>query len=358
MIFALGFLLAVLLSLLFIPVLSRRAFRLATQRLQMLVPLSAEEIAAERDHLRADHAVAIRRSEQTVDAARQRSAALMNDNGRQAVSIVRLEDDLGTATVDIEALRSRLAEATRDLTEAQATLGTQTIMLHDSLGLAERRLDLLDGMTARLAIVEGDNDEQRATIAALETRGTGQDLRLRRALANASDLVDHLDAAKASLADITRLRDAAHADLALMTGQRETQQGRLDDLVRQLDAERAERVTDRQIGAAMEQRLALQAETEARLTARMSEQNEHLMTLHRQLVEAETRSDALQAEREHALTDQQVEPAPPTQESAPDLASLRASISSLAADLILHSERAQGMPLVEPAAEPELAPDR
>lgn len=352
MIFALGFLLAVLLSLLLIPVLSRRAFRLAMQRLQMIVPLSAEEIAAERDHLRADHAVAIRRSEQTVDAARERCAALMSDNGRQAAQIVRLEDELGTAKADAEALRGQLAQTTRDLLEAQGTLGTQTVMLHHSLELAERRLALLNGTAARLATVEGDNDEQRTTIAALETRGTGQDLRLRRALANASDLVDHLDAAKASLADTTRQRDATRVDLALMIAQRDTLLGRLDDLARHLDAERAARAGDRQAIAAMEQRLAIQAETEAGLTARIAERDEHLATLQRLLDDAQSRLEALQAEREQAVLQQRAEPAAPVRDGA----SLRASIASLAAELILHAERAEATPPAEQATGPERAP--
>ena len=351
MIFALGFLLAVLLSLLFIPVLSRRAFRLATQRLQMMVPLSAEEIAAERDHLRADHAVAMRRSEQAVETARERSATLMGDNGRQATRIVQLEDQLAAAQADREILREQLATTTRDLVEAQATLGTQAVVLHDSLGLAERRLALLNGTEARLAVMESDNDEQRATIAALETRSTGQDLRLRRALANASDLVDHLDAAKASLADITSQRDVARVDLALMTGQREILQGRFDDLASQHEAERAEHADDRQTVVAMEKRFAIQAETEAGLKARIAEQDEDLATLHRLLVEAQARRDALQAEREQAMAQQRAEPPVPAGESASDLAFLRASISSLAADLILHADQAVPPPALAPNAD-------
>ena len=57
MIFALGFLVAALFGLLFLPAVQRRAARLAGRRLEMLLPLSMEEIVAERDQLRAEFAV-------------------------------------------------------------------------------------------------------------------------------------------------------------------------------------------------------------------------------------------------------------------------------------------------------------
>ena len=57
MMFTLGVLTTGLLALAALPAIWRRAVRLSTARLSRLVPLSAEEIAAERDHIRAAHSI-------------------------------------------------------------------------------------------------------------------------------------------------------------------------------------------------------------------------------------------------------------------------------------------------------------
>ena len=54
MVFALGFLLCGLLTLLFLPAFWRRAVRLSVRRVEMQMPLSMSEIVAERDQLRAE----------------------------------------------------------------------------------------------------------------------------------------------------------------------------------------------------------------------------------------------------------------------------------------------------------------
>ncbi|HEY8578608.1 MAG TPA: hypothetical protein VIL72_01885, partial [Beijerinckiaceae bacterium] len=71
MIFALGFLSAGLLSLLFLPAFWRRAMRLSRRRLEMQMPLSMDEIVAERDQLRAEFAAERRRLEQAHEALQE-----------------------------------------------------------------------------------------------------------------------------------------------------------------------------------------------------------------------------------------------------------------------------------------------
>ena len=56
MIFMLGALSAGLLALLMLPAFWRRALRLTRRRLEMLMPLSMDEVVAERDLLRAEFA--------------------------------------------------------------------------------------------------------------------------------------------------------------------------------------------------------------------------------------------------------------------------------------------------------------
>ena len=90
MVFALGFLIAGLLTLLFLPVFWRRAVRLSTRRLEMQMPLSTREIVAERDHLRAIHATEQRRIEQHSEVLRAAHARGLGEIGRQTGEIVSL----------------------------------------------------------------------------------------------------------------------------------------------------------------------------------------------------------------------------------------------------------------------------
>ena len=94
MVFALGFLFSGLLTLLFLPALWRRALRLSRRRLEMQMPLSMDEIVAERDQLRAEFAEALQLAR----------ANDMSELGRRAASLAALEDEVAN-------LRAQLAEA-------------------------------------------------------------------------------------------------------------------------------------------------------------------------------------------------------------------------------------------------------
>jgi len=67
MYFGIGFLVATLLGLLFIPLVHNRAMRLTAKRLEASTPLSMAEIRADRDHLRAEFAMSNRRLELAIE---------------------------------------------------------------------------------------------------------------------------------------------------------------------------------------------------------------------------------------------------------------------------------------------------
>lgn len=102
--FALGCIVTALLALLFAPVFWSRALRLTRKRLQLQVPLSMQEILAERDQLRAVHAVDRLRVEQEMERVQAGKDADMVAIGRVTVEAARLADEVS---------------AFRDLTDAQ-----------------------------------------------------------------------------------------------------------------------------------------------------------------------------------------------------------------------------------------------
>ncbi len=74
---AIGFLIAVLIGLAAIPLVHNRAVRLTMRDLEGGLPISMGELQAEKDALRAEFAMAVRRLELTNEQLRNRLANLM-----------------------------------------------------------------------------------------------------------------------------------------------------------------------------------------------------------------------------------------------------------------------------------------
>src|SRR5512136_674294 len=111
MYFALGFLVAELVTLLFLPAFWRRALRLSMRRLQMLAPMSMEEVIAERDLLRAEFAVRERRLEQEMEAIKASKAYDLAAIGRHAARVADFETRLKKTEADNRDAAQQLREA-------------------------------------------------------------------------------------------------------------------------------------------------------------------------------------------------------------------------------------------------------
>jgi hypothetical protein len=102
MIFGLGFLSAILMALLVIPAIHRRAVRLTERRLRSITSLAAAEIQSKKDQLRAEFALSTRRVEQRVEEMEIRIASLLAELGRKGDMINRLKLRLGDGLADAE----------------------------------------------------------------------------------------------------------------------------------------------------------------------------------------------------------------------------------------------------------------
>ena len=129
MYFALGFLIAGLVFLMLLPAFWRRAMRLSMRRLQMLAPMSMDEVTAERDLLRAEFAAREHRMEQDMEALKLSKAQDLAAVGRHAARVA-----------DSERLLREAAEAYRDmqaqLSEAQKIAAERTELLNSKIGRA------------------------------------------------------------------------------------------------------------------------------------------------------------------------------------------------------------------------------
>src|SRR5262245_50395084 len=107
MYFAIGFLVAGLLSLPLFGVTHRRAERLTRQQLDSQLPMSVRELEAEKDLLRAEHAVSAQRLEGAVHDLKARTAAQQIEIGRQGGAVTTLKTELGEKAKTIAALEAR-----------------------------------------------------------------------------------------------------------------------------------------------------------------------------------------------------------------------------------------------------------
>src|SRR5580704_7446337 len=93
MFFFAGLLVAGLAGLLIVPAFAGRAYRLAAARARLTAPMSMKDVVAERDLLRAEHAIEQYRLERRLAAAEDTSARDRAELGRNVIKLVGAEGE-------------------------------------------------------------------------------------------------------------------------------------------------------------------------------------------------------------------------------------------------------------------------
>jgi len=145
---ALGFLLGCLLALMLAPPLWNRAVKLTTRKLEATMPMSLNDIQADKDQLRAEFAIELRKVEVALEKAKEKAARELIEANKRRVEIAVLNTDLAS-------VKGQLQE-----NESANRVLQQTI---------KRRLPDLDSRLKAakkaLAELESVNAELRATVA-------------------------------------------------------------------------------------------------------------------------------------------------------------------------------------------------
>ena len=232
MIFALGFLVSGLLTLMFLPAFWRRALRLSTRRLEMQMPLSMAEIVAERDQLRAEFATQRRRIEQRCEALVAERARDMGELGRRARLIAALDAELADNKRKVLEQRAALDVAERRIADAEGQFAAADKELFDIEGRLARVTDAAADLDRDYKALTAVAEERRAAIAAIETRAAGLAMRVEdlqrereattRAVAAKETalqrLGEELDFAKTSAAATASKLQVAMAEIEELTG--------------------------------------------------------------------------------------------------------------------------------------------
>jgi chromosome segregation ATPase len=226
MYFGIGFLVAALLGLLFVPLVHNRAVRLTMRRLEAATPLSIAEIRADKDQLRAEFAMSTRRLEMSVEQMKARTTGQLADLGKKTDAINQLKRELGEKTATIFALETR-GKNLRDQLHA-----TEEEFAHKSNALREVERTLADKQAelGKLVAELGERsimaDSHRVELAALRTQveamkvSVGESERVVRATE------ERLARERGEAEAATKLSDEAHdklEGLAARTGELERQ---------------------------------------------------------------------------------------------------------------------------------------
>ena len=170
MYFGIGFFVAALLVLLFIPLVHNRAVRLTMRRLEAATPLSISEIRADKDQLRAEFAMSTRRLEMSVEQMKAKTTNQLAELGNKTNAINQLKKELAEKTATIFSLEARDKSLHDQLRATEDEFGVKSTALREAeMSLADKEADL-GKLVAELGERSITADSQRVELAALRTQ--------------------------------------------------------------------------------------------------------------------------------------------------------------------------------------------
>ena len=170
---ALGVLLAVLAGLLALPAITQRAWRLSEARARLNAPLTRSEAIAERDQLRAQHAVELHRLELRMVKFEDATAELRAKMGRQTTKIFALEEQQKSNMAMIATQDDRIATLRQREGGLEAEISAHQLLevsMRDDIARASAAQEKLQ---ERFDSLETLSDQRRVEVATLQTTASG-----------------------------------------------------------------------------------------------------------------------------------------------------------------------------------------
>ncbi len=265
MYFGIGFLVAALFVLLFVPLVHNRAVRLTMRRLEAATPLTMAEIRADKDQLRAAFAMSTRRLEMSVEQMKARATAQLAELGKKTDAINHLKKELGEKTAAVFALEAREKQLRDQMKATEEEFALKTSALRE----AERQLADKEGELSKLLAEFGEQsvnvDSQRVELATLRTQVDA----MKVSVGESERLVNETEQR------LARERDDAHAATNHLTDAR----GKLDGLgarTGELEQQLVEQTAEAQLLDKRVQELQTQLGEQTRLLAERDYEIERL----------------------------------------------------------------------------------
>ncbi len=244
MYFGIGFLVAALLCLLFVPLVHNRAVRLTMKRLEAATPLSIAEIRADKDQLRAEFAMSTRRLEMSVEKMKAKTTTQLAELGKKTDAINHLKKELGEKTATIFALEARdktLREQLRateeefqikssSLREAERVLADKEAELSKLLAELGERSMTADSQRTEIAAFRTQVEAMKISVADYERAVEETERRLSRERSDAEMTANELADARGKLGDLGTRTTDLERQLLVQTSEAELMSRRVQDL--------------------------------------------------------------------------------------------------------------------------------
>jgi len=130
--FVLGFLSAALLALMVAPAIWNRAVVLTKRRIESSIPLTLNEIQADKDQLRAEFAMSTRRLEMSVEELKNKASTQLIEVNRKRDELNKLDHQNKERYAEIRKLEARGLEVTQSLNEREGKLAA-LVEQHETL---------------------------------------------------------------------------------------------------------------------------------------------------------------------------------------------------------------------------------
>jgi len=249
MYFGIGFLVAALLCLLFVPLVHNRAVRLTMKRLEAATPLSIAEIRADKDQLRAEFAMSTRRLELGVEKMKAKTTSQLAELGKKTDAINQLKKELGEKTATIFALEARdktLREQLRateeefeiksgSLREAERHLADKEAELNKLLGELGEQTLVADSQRTEISAFRTQVEAMKISVADYERSVAETEQRLTRERADSQAVAGDLTAARGKLGDLGTRTTDLERQLFVQTTEAELLSRRAEDLESRLN---------------------------------------------------------------------------------------------------------------------------
>lgn len=284
--FILGFLCAAFLALMVAPAIWRRAVALTRKRIEASVPLTMDEIQADKDRLRAEFAMSTRRLEMSLKSFREKASEQIVEINRNRDELKRIAEERDEKNAAVTQMETRAAELRTELRQREEQLQRLTDRLgeHERM-LGERAIELeklgrmydeasFSASSRQIEIVAQESKLEKLTddVATLRNERKEADRRVREVVA------EHKAAR-----DALREEQKKHAALEKKVERLTTTLSDRDDKLERRERELA-RLRDQVKGGGatehdLQQALAEEREQRAKLEAEVAELTVRLSTL-------------------------------------------------------------------------------
>ena len=245
--FLLGFLCAGFLALMVAPAVWRRAVVLTRKRIEASVPLTLNEIQADKDRMRAEFAMSTRRLEMSIKAFKEKAAAqiveinrnreqlkaLADERDQKNRAITELEGQAGELRAELRTREDRLQQLSDRLAETQERLEERSLELdrisqafdEAAFSSSSRQIELVaretevEKLATDLSVQRNQrkDHERRARELASELKSAQEALKAEKR--KAADLEKRLDRTVTALSDREEKLDLREKELATLREQ-------------------------------------------------------------------------------------------------------------------------------------------